>query len=388
MKTHAFERGQTLPLLAVTVLLLAAVAGFAADVGYHQYMQRVQQTATDSAALAAAAELNTGNWTTAGTRDATSNGFTAGASGVTAVSIVRPVAPDPYAGNASAVEADITATYATFFENVFGISRATVSTKAVAIANAPSNWCIVALDTSGTSNIDAHSTVSAPNCDISINSSNLSIGGQSTITTNDPIQYAGRLTGAGTSTFDPGTPVQSVAATDPCPQITSCLYLQQNPPASTPCQTFDLANIQPDKIYCDMNFGNGTYTLPAGLYVIPAGGHFNAGNSTLYGTGVTIVDFANNNINATNATFHLSAPAGGMYSGMLFYAPNFTQSATFNSGDGGLQGILYFPKASLTLNAGSTAMVMIITGQLTLNAANTTFAPLTSAQIVYPRLVE
>lgn len=388
MKVHAFERGQTLPLIAVTVLLLVAVAGFAADVGYHQYMQRVQQTATDSAALAAAAELNTGNWVTAGRRDATSNGFTAGAGGVTLVNIVHPAAPDPYATNANAVEADITATYATFFENVFGISGATVSTKAVAIANAPSNWCIVALDTSGTSNIDAHSTVNAPNCDISINSSNFSVGGQSTITTNDPIEYAGRLTGSGTSTFNPAPPVQALAASDPCQQITSCLYLQQNLPASTPCQPFNTASILPNQIYCDMNFGNGTYTLPAGYYVIPASGHFNAGNSTLIGSGVTIIDFASNNINATNATFHLAAPTSGNYSGMLFYAPNFTQSATFNSGDGGLQGILYMPKANLTMNAGTTAMIMIITGRLSLNAANTTFTPLTSAEIVYPRLVE
>lgn len=388
MKAHAFEKGQTLPLVAVTVLLLVAVAGFAADVGYHQYMQRVQQTATDSAALAAAAELTSGNWVTAGTRDAASNGFTSGAGGVTAVQIVRPIAPDPYASNPSAVEADITASYATFFENVFGIGGVPISTKAIAIANAPSNWCIVVLDTRGTTNIDAHSTIDAPNCDVSVNTPHLSIGGQSTITTNDPIQYAGSLTGAGTSTFDPAPPVQALPANDPCPQITSCQNLQQNPPASTPCQSFDTASILPNQIYCDMNFGNGTYTLPAGLYVIPAGGHFNAGNATLNGTGVTIVDFASNNINATNATFHLSAPTSGTYSGMLFYAPNFTQSATFNSGDGGLQGILYFPKASLTLNAGSTAMMMIITGQLTLNAANTTFTPLTSAQIVYPRLVE
>ena len=33
-------------------------------------------------------------------------------------------------------------------------------------------------------------------------------------------------------------------------------------------------------------------------------------------------------------------------------------------------------------------MMMVIAGQLKLNAANTTFTPLTSAQITHPRLVE
>ncbi len=388
MKTRTFERGQTLPIVAMAVLMLVALGGFAADVGYHQYMQRAQQTATDSAAIAAAAELATGNSVVAGQRDASSNGFTAGTGGVTLVSIAPPAAPDPYAGDAHAIQARISARYATVFETVFGISDVEVTTKAVAISDAPSNWCIVALDTSGTSNIDAHSVINAPDCDISINNPHLSIGGQSTITTSDPIQYSGSLTGAGTSTFSPGMPVQSLPASDPCRQIDSCRNLLQNPPSSTACQTFDPSSIVANSVYCDMNFGNGTFTLPQGYYVIPAGGHFNANNATLYGSGVTIVDFASNNITATNAEFHLSAPDSGDYAGMLFYAPNYTQSVTLNSGDGGLQGIIYVPNASLTLNAGATAMMMVIAGQLTLNASNTTFTPLTSAQITHPRLVE
>src|SRR6185437_15813541 len=115
MRKHALERGQTLPIVAVAALLLTAMAGFGADVGYHQYQQRIQQTATDSAALAAAAELNLGDYKTAGQNDATKNGFTAGAGAVTLVSIGTPQPSDPYNGDSSAVEADITATYPTFF---------------------------------------------------------------------------------------------------------------------------------------------------------------------------------------------------------------------------------------------------------------------------------
>jgi hypothetical protein len=387
MKKYAFERGQTLPIIAATALLLVAVAGFAADTGYHQYEQRVQQTATDSAALAAAAEFNIGNYATAGQRDATSNGFTQGVNSVTLVNIGRPSAPDPYAGNPSAVEADISATYPTFFEKVFGITAVTVSTKAVAIANSPTNWCIVALDTTGTTNIDAHSVINAPSCDIAVNNSHLSIGGQSTVTTADPIEYSGSLTGAGTSTFSPGAPVTALPASDPCPQIASCLYLQKNPPASASCPAGNFrgsGTISPGT-YCDVTFTGNTTLIP-GQYVIT--GSLSANTVTLSGNDVTIIQTSSNCPNVNNASFALSAPTSGGYTGMLWYDPYCQQNVTLNGGDGGLQGMLYFPKANLLLNSGMTAMMMVVAGQLSLNSSNTTFSPLTTVQVMHPRLVE
>ena len=81
--------------------------------------------------------------------------------------------------------------------------------------------------------------------------------------------------------------------------------------------------------------------------MIPSGGHFNANNATLYGSGVTIIDFATNNITATNAVFHLSAPGSGDYAGRCCYAPNYTQTVTFNSGDGGCKASSTFQKRAL-----------------------------------------
>lgn len=386
MRKHAHERGQTLPIIAVAALLLTAMAGFAADVGYHQYQQRIQQTATDSAALAAAAERNLGNWQTAGQNDATKNGFTAGTGATTSVSIGTPQPSDPYNSDSSAVEADITATYPTFFEHIFGVTGATVTTRAVAIANASSKWCMLALDTSGTSSINAHANVNAPDCDIAVNNSHLSIGGQSTITTASPIQYSGSLTGAGTSTFNPGTPVTALPASDPCPQIASCRYAQQNPPSTTNCQTFNAASIVPDQVYCSINLPNSDVTFPSGWYAVT--GNFNANKATVHGDGVTFILTGSNAPNMNNATFDLTAPTSGDYAGLLFYAPNVTQPVTMNSGNGGLNGIVYFPKSNLTMNTGTTAQVIIISGQFSLNSSDTTFSPLTSAQITYPRLVE
>jgi hypothetical protein len=106
------------------------------------------------------------------------------------------------------------------------------------------------------------------------------------------------------------------------------------------------------------------------------------------GNGVTFILTSSNAPNMNNATFELSAPTSGDYAGLLFYAPNVTQPVTMNSGNGGLNGIIYFPKSNLTMNTGTTAQVIIISGQFSLNSSDTTFSPLTSAEITYPRLVE
>lgn len=386
MRQPATQRGQTLPIVAIAILVLLGAAGFAADAGYHQYEQRVQQSATDSAALAGAAELAAGNYAAAARRDAATNGFIDGTNDVAVIPIAPPGTPDAYASDIHAVQVQITARYPAFFERVFGIDSVNVTTKAVAISDARSNLCVLALQTGGTSSINAQSVINAPNCSIAINNSHLSIGGQSSITTATPIQYSGSLTGAGTSTFSPGVPVSAIPASDPCPQIASCAYLQANPPATAPCTDFHGSGTILPGAYCRMDF-TGPTTFAPGLYVLS--GSFNANNVTLSGTGVTIADMsANGAFSANNTTFQLSAPTSGAYSGMLWYAPNYTQPITFNAGDGGLSGVIYFPQANLTMNTGTNDLAVVVAGQMTLNAANTTFNPPPSAYVTYPRLVE
>src|SRR5579884_370800 len=111
------SRGQTLPLIAISIILLAGMAGFAADVGYHQYQQRMQQTAADSAAIAGAKEKPLGDFTAAAKQDATNNGYTdnTGQStcpsdpvvGTVCVNVYNPPqAGDAFANDGGAVEVD------------------------------------------------------------------------------------------------------------------------------------------------------------------------------------------------------------------------------------------------------------------------------------------
>src|ERR1700676_5435119 len=80
------ERGQVLPIVALALVMLMGAAAMAVDVGYLRYMQRVEQSGADSAAIAGANELGypAANDVTAAARaDAASNGFTHNGSTIT-----------------------------------------------------------------------------------------------------------------------------------------------------------------------------------------------------------------------------------------------------------------------------------------------------------------
>lgn len=377
------EKGQTLPLVAIVMVVLLGAAGFAVDTGYHQYQQRAQQTATDSAALAAAADLSAGTAVASGKTDAASNGYTDGANGVT-VSVGSPPPGDAFSGNSQALQVTISVDHPTFFERIFSINKVAVSTKAVAIANADSQICMIALQTSGNTKMSGNATIDAPNCGVAINSSHFVVGGNSTITTRGAIQYSGSMTGS--ATFLPAAPVQALPVSDPCLQIAGCAYLKSNPPPATPCQTAPTTGQIPSGTYCSFDL-KGNVTL-SGMYVVT--GDFKANNATIGGSNVTIaVTGSPNNFNINNTTFNISAPTSGDYTGMLWYVPNYTGNVNMNAGDGGMTGMIYMPQANVSMNAGANAYFAIIAGQLSFNASNTTFSnPTGSPFVTKPRLVE
>lgn len=369
------------------MVVLLGAAGFAVDTGYHQYQQRAQQTATDSAALAGAADLSAGTETASAQTDAASNGYTNGANGVT-VSVGAPSPGDPFAGNSQAVQVVITVNHPTFFERIFNISSVAVSTKAVAIANAPSDICMIALQTNGNSKMSGNATINAPNCDVAINSSHFVVGGQSIITTHDAIQYSGSITGTATSSFTPSAPVSAIPVSDPCLQIPACAYLKANPPSTTPCDVAPKSGTIHSGTYCSWDFKGDVTLDPNGFFVVT--GNVNLNNNTISGSDVTIAALTSNGtFNTNNATFHLTAPTSGNFTGMLWYVPNYTGNINMNAGDGGMTGMMYMPQANVSMNAGAKAYFAIIAGQLSFNASNTAFSnPTGSALVTKPRLVE
>ena len=57
MTRPAGQAGQTLPLVALWLMVLMGFGGLAVDVGYWEYQQREQQSATDAAAIGGAQQL-------------------------------------------------------------------------------------------------------------------------------------------------------------------------------------------------------------------------------------------------------------------------------------------------------------------------------------------
>jgi hypothetical protein len=407
------SRGQTLPLVAMSVLVLVGMAGFAVDVGYHQYQQRRQQTATDSAALAGAAELQLNDWQAAARQDASNNGFTdntgqstcPASPAVGTVCVVvnsPPVSPDAYAGNAQAVEVQITAYHPTFLESAFGINNVPVSTKAVAyLTPESSNNCLYVLN--GQANFNGQNTpgatINAPNCGLQFNQA----ANFHSATVNAAAINCAASCGGGT--FVNAQPQNAAPASDPCGFISYCAHLASNPP---PCSQFPAVSVT----------NNQPVTLQPGCYNGTNGSDFNKlknASSVTFTCGLYVINGVTLSISATGTnatpipvnetcpagtpgeTFYvenggsivmnndiitLNAPTSGDYTAytageqnVLIYnagTGNITmQSASCQTGCNSLfSGMLYTPNSTLNYNQYSTTntgAVLIIVGTLNAN---------------------
>lgn len=357
------QRGQVLPLIAVTLTALIGVGGMAVDVGYWEYRQQAQQSATDAAAIGGAQQLvRSGCSGSAGAQaaalaDAGSNGFSN--AGNVSVQANSPPQSGPFQSNNCAVAVKITSSHvASYFANLFGYpTGATESTQAVATVTANNYGCVYLLSATQVSDIsNAH--IDAPQCGIVINdTANMS---NSTINVAEA-SYAGAAPNISGATFPEATPAPALPASDPCPEIAGCAYLKNNPPSTSGCSPGGTYNNAALSAGCYQTLTlQGTDTLGPGLYVI--NGQFHANNATVTGSGVTIyMTAAVADTNFSNAHLTLSPPTGGSTSGVLFYRNPAQSSAldlstcTCNFG-----GLLYFPTTQVNYsNAGGNYTVLI-----------------------------
>lgn len=405
------EAGQALVLTAVALVLLMGFAGLAIDMGVLRHEKRLQQTAADAAALAAADNLSHGGVTAAGQAAAASNGFGDTASacstgcpnpgdvGFVTVTINNPPTSGPHGCgggtcDANYVEALVTEVHPTYFMRVLGTNQESVTARAVAtnIAGNPigGNGCI---DTLGAPNKRIEPGIStsgsvvlqAPTCGINDNGNLITGGGANLSITAGAIGVSGTVTANGTGTVSP-TPVAGVPAigdpvtiTPPCSGA-SCpssgpIKINGGTCSGTGCGgvTCSAGNctVSPGN-YDDIcitntafvNFSPGLYVLN-GNTVCNAGTEFQATGGTLcnstdptcsgmMGTansGVTFYMTGPGSVNISgNVTAQLAAPDTGPYEGLLFYQdPADTAAATLRGNNStAYQGALYFPTAQLT----------------------------------------
>src|SRR5262249_18264858 len=109
--------------------------------------------------------------------------------------------------------------------------------------------------------------------------------------------------------------------------------------------------------------GGSSVTLQPGTYVIDGGSFSISGNSSISGTGVTIILTSSRRSNYATAsisggsTVNISAPTSGTLQGLAFYQDRNAPSSGNDSFSGGttqnITGAIYFPNQGVTFNGGT-----------------------------------
>ncbi len=387
MKRYRNDAGQALLMMALSMVVLCGFAGMGIDMGYLRYMRRHMQAATDSAALAGAAEVGYGDVTSAAWADAATNGFTNGVKGTT-ITVNNPPVSGPHQGNSRYVEVRVAQIQPTFFMKLLGVDSEMVSTRAVAYSGV-SGACIYALNPSESSAfvVNGNSNLTAQ-CGILDNSSDY----KAALVTNGggclTAKYIGVVGNFKTNSSCPPapTPVSGIAGfTDPL------AYLQ--PPTVGACDypsgfstSGGTQTIYPG-VYCggiNISGGSTDVTFSPGTYIINGGGMSISGGANVHGNGVTFY------ITGTSSSFKgvsitggsnsaLIAPTTGTYASILFFQDRSVgsgSSAADSNIAGGsgtdIQGTLYFPTTNLTYAGSSVDSLYTILIADTVKITNTT----------------
>jgi hypothetical protein len=333
------DSGQSIIFLAVALLVLLGFVGLAIDVGYLRVMKRKMQNAADATAIAAGAEILYSDYVAAAKAASASNGFTDTVNGVT-VTVNKPPASGPHAGNTNYVEAIISQNQPTYFMKAFGFNSVAMTARSVAFGSSPN--CIYALGTSSVSNdtlvLSGFNFVTS-SCGV-IGNANLGGFGLSWLFA-PSIALVGRNDGfiVFTNTSpQTGIPVSpDPFASLPAPTVDTCLAHPTQTVISSGTVTLDPGT------YCggilviggQADFNPGIYVMNGGGFTVTAGGvnSVGVGGVTIYNTG-TVAGVCTTCYGPINVSFSggssLLAPTTGTYAGILLFQDRLNdQAATF-----------------------------------------------------------
>ncbi len=393
------QSGQTLVLVALTLTVLMGGLALVTDIGMLRFQQRKLQTAADAAAIAAGLELgNCANTVCANMQTAaaialkedgmttttitpTTNQCTIPTSSSLAMTInVAPcvlgsTASDPNYGNAHMVEVVLTQPQKMLFGGFVGVTTMNLVARAEAgnayISNAPSGnnclWAGSILFNSSNGNFNL------TNCGVYDDGNFQTNSGDSVSATS--FQYYGTWSPnncnsscawnlGGTNTAPPAH--TTTRQTDPLASLTAPTQPSASSTASNTTPN-NGATLQPGYYQNGVNLNsNVAVNLAPGLYYMNGSINVNSG-ATLQctacvqgGAGVTLY-FANGTLQPNSgSTVMLNAPATGFTSNNNVANMLVWQSTSNSSGmnldastSTTLNGIIYLPAATLTLNSGS-----------------------------------
>lgn len=362
----------------VTGLLLATTLGFVGlgtDLGVAYAQRRSAQSAADSAAFSAAVGSMAGvdDVTDQARTIAATYGFAHAAQGVQ-VAVYQPARTGPQAGNPKSVEVVISKPMTRFLSGLFSQEAATIRARAVAVAGAAGDTCILSLNPSISGAITNTGTtdVNLVGCSMRGNSTSASamdLKGGASVRAKSVGLAGGLAQGNNVSlTTTEGVRTRQPPIPDPysqAPDYSDSGRCNQN--SAAPAGNVTYTALAEPYVFCNGLTINSqtTVTLTPGVYVIDRGALLvNGGGSLIARNGVSIFltgsgsNFATVDIRG-GATVEIDAPVAGDTAGLAIYqdrsAPGYG-SNDFNGGSSQrITGALYFPSQAVNYSGGSTA---------------------------------
>jgi Flp pilus assembly protein TadG len=341
------RRANVAILFAVTMPMVIGGAGLGVETGYWYFRALRLQSATDTAAYAAAIEARAGSsksaMATAASAIVAQNGYDA-----TALNL-QVIYPYVMPGGGSAVQVVVTAPEERFFSKVLSEAPVTITKAAIARFETAASACVLALDPSASKSVlvAGSSQLTLTGCNLmanSIASDAVYSQGDGTLKTPCIMSGGGAVLTAGVTLTECKSAMTNLPpVADPFKSVPKPLY-------SDTCNKSTGATLKPG-LYCGGLSLKDEVTLDPGVYVIDGGTLKINANSIVKGSGVTfyLTNNATVDINGT-AQVTLAAPTTGDYSGMLFFGDpvNHDGSNKFNGTPSSkLTGAIYFPSQAV-----------------------------------------
>lgn len=398
MRSVAFwrdRRGSTSILFALSMPMLIGGLGVGFEVSNWYVVQRGMQNAADAAVLAAASNAGA-NYDVEGKAVSAQNGHTNGVGGVSVTILQNVACPS---GGTTCYSATVTKSVPLYLSPVVGYAgngggkKDLVATAIARIGTIQRPYCLLALAGSGTTT--AIRTSGSPSSNLagcslksntSANCSGHDLGADygDTVGTNSG---CGKIRNSGLSpTADPYAGLAANIPANTCggsyPQGTSASVTKWS-------GTKNLGgNVQ---VCGDLRLtGNVTVNAPSGAVLVIQNGRLNTNGfriQTSSGSALTVVFSGTNggsyvHTPTGSGTLDIAAPTSGPWSGVMIYQdPKLTTgvniSAAGSSPKWNITGLVYLPRASVTLNGainkssyGGTCFVLVVDDLVMMGAAN------------------
>ena len=393
------ERGSMSVLIAIGLTVLFGFAALGVDVSLWLRAKNDVQAAADASANSVAAAAVAGNsggrLTAEANAAAAANGFQNGMNGVT-VTLNNPPASGPNAGNADAYEVIISAPQKVYLASVLhGTTAPIVKGRAVALLKKgfKGPTCILGLSPLPSAvdvTFNGSTVVTANNCSVdadSPSSSSINTNGGGSVHAKN-VRTVGGISGGNIFVTDsPGIFTQSSSTPDPYHDRTIPNMPVGTGPNKWSGAVKNTGSGDPPVMTINGNVDvKGNTTLDPGIYIINNGSFNDTGQSTVTGTGVTIILTSSTPASDTG-TFsvtgggglNLTAPTYGPSAGIVLWADkNLPQKEDTFAGGTTTQtvGAIYLPSHDVKYagngNTASKCMQMIaynviFTGSSTFN---------------------